>query len=257
MRASDLTRLKTPGAENARRDKTCAVFPTGPERTDPNHANSLPDLATLDEYVTIGPIPAVVRSRSQLFGMRAQAALRLISEGSRDSMLMQSLIRAFVSLLHPRMLALMIWPVALALALWIALAVAVLGPGGRRRRCDAARNAGGGVDVCRRAAGGDRRASGLDTARAAVRAAGASHRDDDHRRVRDADDGEPCRRARLSEACAQAGRGRGRQRVERIGSFAVVLRPGGGVAAVVAGAAPVARASRAAARLPQLPHVRL
>ena len=38
-------------------------------------------------------------------------------------MLMQSLIRAFVSLLHPRMLALMIWPVALALALWIALAV--------------------------------------------------------------------------------------------------------------------------------------
>lgn len=38
-------------------------------------------------------------------------------------MLMQSLIRAFVSLLHPRMLALMIWPVALALALWLVLAV--------------------------------------------------------------------------------------------------------------------------------------
>ena len=38
-------------------------------------------------------------------------------------MLMQSLIRAFVSLLHPRMLALMLWPVAIALALWIALAV--------------------------------------------------------------------------------------------------------------------------------------
>lgn len=38
-------------------------------------------------------------------------------------MLTQSLIRAFFSLLHPRMLALMIWPVALALALWIALAV--------------------------------------------------------------------------------------------------------------------------------------
>jgi len=38
-------------------------------------------------------------------------------------MLMQSLIRAFLSLLHPRMLALMIWPAALALALWTALAV--------------------------------------------------------------------------------------------------------------------------------------
>jgi hypothetical protein len=38
-------------------------------------------------------------------------------------MLMPSLIRAFVSLLHPRMLALMIWPVALALALWITIAV--------------------------------------------------------------------------------------------------------------------------------------
>ena len=37
-------------------------------------------------------------------------------------MLMPSLIRAFLSLLHPRMLALMIWPLALALALWIALA---------------------------------------------------------------------------------------------------------------------------------------
>lgn len=36
---------------------------------------------------------------------------------------MQSLIRAFMSLLHPRMMALMIWPVALALALWVALAV--------------------------------------------------------------------------------------------------------------------------------------
>ena len=42
-------------------------------------------------------------------------------------MLVQPLIRAFVSLLHPRMLALTIWPVALALALWIALAVLVWG----------------------------------------------------------------------------------------------------------------------------------
>jgi CysZ protein len=37
--------------------------------------------------------------------------------------LAHSLIRAFFSLLHPRMLALMVWPVAVALALWIALAV--------------------------------------------------------------------------------------------------------------------------------------
>lgn len=37
-------------------------------------------------------------------------------------MLAQSLIRAFVSLLHPRMLLLMIWPVLIALALWILLA---------------------------------------------------------------------------------------------------------------------------------------
>jgi len=42
-------------------------------------------------------------------------------------MLMQSLIRAFFSLLHPRMLALMLWPVAVALALWIALGVAFWG----------------------------------------------------------------------------------------------------------------------------------
>ena len=42
-------------------------------------------------------------------------------------MLAQSLIRAFVSLLHPRMLALMVWPAAVALALWIALAVAYWG----------------------------------------------------------------------------------------------------------------------------------
>ena len=38
-------------------------------------------------------------------------------------MLAQSLIRAFVSLLHPRMLLLMIWPVLVALALWLVLAV--------------------------------------------------------------------------------------------------------------------------------------
>jgi len=36
----------------------------------------------------------------------------------------QTLIRAFVSLLHPRMLLLMLWPVLVALAIWIALAVA-------------------------------------------------------------------------------------------------------------------------------------
>ena len=42
-------------------------------------------------------------------------------------MLAQSLIRAFLSLLHPRMLALMVWPVLAALALWIALAVAFWG----------------------------------------------------------------------------------------------------------------------------------
>ncbi len=40
---------------------------------------------------------------------------------------MQSLIRAFFSLLHPRMLALMLWPVLVALALWIALAFAFWG----------------------------------------------------------------------------------------------------------------------------------
>jgi len=37
--------------------------------------------------------------------------------------LAQSLIRAVVSLAHPRMLLLMIWPVLVALALWIALAI--------------------------------------------------------------------------------------------------------------------------------------
>jgi CysZ protein len=41
--------------------------------------------------------------------------------------LAQSLIRAFLSLLHPRMLALMVWPVLAALALWLALAVAFWG----------------------------------------------------------------------------------------------------------------------------------
>jgi len=41
--------------------------------------------------------------------------------------MMQSLIRAFFSLLHPRMLALMLWPVLVALALWIALASAFWG----------------------------------------------------------------------------------------------------------------------------------
>jgi CysZ protein len=35
----------------------------------------------------------------------------------------QSLIRGFISLLHPRMLALMLWPALAALALWIGLAV--------------------------------------------------------------------------------------------------------------------------------------
>ena len=39
-------------------------------------------------------------------------------------MILQALARAFVSLLHPRMLLLMIWPVLVALALWLALAVA-------------------------------------------------------------------------------------------------------------------------------------
>lgn len=38
-------------------------------------------------------------------------------------MLAQSLIRAFVSLLHPRMLLLMIWPVLVSLAIWLVLAV--------------------------------------------------------------------------------------------------------------------------------------
>ena len=38
-------------------------------------------------------------------------------------MLAQSLIRAFVSLLHPRMFALMIWPALAALALWLVLAM--------------------------------------------------------------------------------------------------------------------------------------
>jgi len=36
--------------------------------------------------------------------------------------LTQSLIRAFVSLLHPRMFALMVWPALFALALWLVLA---------------------------------------------------------------------------------------------------------------------------------------
>jgi len=39
-------------------------------------------------------------------------------------LLLQSFLRAFFSLLHPRMLALMFWPIAAALALWIVLAVA-------------------------------------------------------------------------------------------------------------------------------------
>jgi CysZ protein len=39
-------------------------------------------------------------------------------------MVAQSLIRAFLSLLHPRMLALMVWPALVALALWIGLALA-------------------------------------------------------------------------------------------------------------------------------------
>ena len=42
-------------------------------------------------------------------------------------MLMRSLIQAFFSLLHPRMLALMVWPVLVALALWAVLAVAFWG----------------------------------------------------------------------------------------------------------------------------------
>ena len=39
-------------------------------------------------------------------------------------MILQSLARAFASLLHPRMLLLMVWPALVALALWLALAVA-------------------------------------------------------------------------------------------------------------------------------------
>jgi len=39
-------------------------------------------------------------------------------------MILQSLARAFVSLLHPRMLLLMIWPAAAAFALWLVLAIA-------------------------------------------------------------------------------------------------------------------------------------
>jgi len=42
-------------------------------------------------------------------------------------MLAQSLIRGFISLLHPRMLALMLWPMLVALALWIGLALAFWG----------------------------------------------------------------------------------------------------------------------------------
>ena len=42
-------------------------------------------------------------------------------------MLTQSLVRAFFSLLHPRMLALMLWPMGVALALWIGLALAFWG----------------------------------------------------------------------------------------------------------------------------------
>lgn len=42
-------------------------------------------------------------------------------------MLAQSLIRGFVSLFHPRIFALMLWPVAAALALWIVLALAFWG----------------------------------------------------------------------------------------------------------------------------------
>ncbi len=37
-------------------------------------------------------------------------------------MLVQSLIRAFISLLHPRMFALMVWPALAALAVWLVLA---------------------------------------------------------------------------------------------------------------------------------------
>lgn len=39
-------------------------------------------------------------------------------------MLAQALIRGFLSLLHPRMLALMLWPMLVALVLWIGLALA-------------------------------------------------------------------------------------------------------------------------------------
>lgn len=42
-------------------------------------------------------------------------------------MLAHSLIRAFFSLLHPRMLALMLWPMLVALVLWIGLALAFWG----------------------------------------------------------------------------------------------------------------------------------
>ena len=48
-------------------------------------------------------------------------------KGVDTPVLLQSLLRAFFSLLHPRMLALMIWPTAAALVLWVALAAAFWG----------------------------------------------------------------------------------------------------------------------------------
>jgi CysZ protein len=42
-------------------------------------------------------------------------------------MLAHSLVRAFFSLLHPRMLALMVWPMLVALVLWVGLALAFWG----------------------------------------------------------------------------------------------------------------------------------
>lgn len=42
----------------------------------------------------------------------------------RVSEICKALIMAFASLLHPRMLLLMLWPVAIALALWLGLALA-------------------------------------------------------------------------------------------------------------------------------------
>lgn len=93
---------------------------------DPELVTSRAEHATRDIYFATRKLPGPTR-----FSLRI-AKWKLISccskqEGAIGPVLLQSLLRAFFSLLHPRMLALMIWPTAAALVLWIALAATFWG----------------------------------------------------------------------------------------------------------------------------------